>query len=339
MALKAKKKEADVWAEAVKKEPDPDKEFVKLVAGRTRWYRIVWYVILGLLVYLIMTIGSMPPPKPPIKPDFNPSGKQAAYQQVESWLGSGSPLGGPASIVSWNGAQALQVSGDTSNKAFTAMRHTMTVQGQDGRWWTVDAVIGPGGQPIGNPAATPLSAPVSVASGAGAGHSWPSSIKQYAPSGAASRLLTNWGNALFGSDRSLLTTIVADPNPGASYMPLSLGGADSVTVNNGAYLDRGKVARDKSSSDTAVVSVTITAKAPDDTSQGARFDYDVILRDPDGTPKILAWGPAGTGPGVKDYANRWSGPAPAKPKGASDSASPAPLDASTDPDASSDSSD
>ena len=66
MALKAKKKEADVWAEAVKKESDPDKEFVKLVAGRTRWYRIVWYVILGLLVYLIMTIGSMPPPKPPI---------------------------------------------------------------------------------------------------------------------------------------------------------------------------------------------------------------------------------------------------------------------------------
>jgi hypothetical protein len=122
-------------------------------------------------------------------------------------------------------------------------------------------------------------------------------------------------------------------------MPLSLGGADSVTVNNGAYLDRGKVARDKSSSDTAVVSVTITAKAPDATSQGARFDYDVILRDPDGTPKILAWGPAGTGPGIKDYANRWSGPAPAKPKGASDSASPAPSDASTDSGDSSDSSD
>lgn len=251
MASKAKKKEADVWAEAVKKEPDPDKEFVKLVAGRTRWYRGVWIAILVGIAYLIMMTSNLPQPKPPIAPDFNPDGKQAAYQQVESWLAGTQPLGAHATIVSWDGSASVDVNdGKTPVKA---IRHAMTVQGDDGRWWTVYSTIAAGAHPLGSPDTVPLSAPLNGDSGATSAlqYGWDGTLGSYMPSSAATRLITQWANALYGDDSALLTTIVADPSPGAQYVALSLRGAKSVTVDTGAYLNRGKVARDKHSSSVA----------------------------------------------------------------------------------------
>ena len=35
--------------------------------------------------------------------------------------------------------------------------------------------------------------------------------------------------------------------------------------------------------------------------------YAVKVSDPDGTPKILAWGPPGSGDTLRNYSNKWMG--------------------------------
>ena len=53
--------------------------------------------------------------------------------------------------------------------------------------------------------------------------------------------------------------------------------------------------------------ITITLNARSDHDSDTRMTYDVKVSDPDGTPKILAWGPPGSGDTLRNYSNKWAG--------------------------------
>ena len=53
-----------------------------------------------------------------------------------------------------------------------------------------------------------------------------------------------------------------------------------------------------------MVRVTLTLKSREENSSAAStVAYDVLVADPDGQPRILAWGAPGSGPDLKEYSN------------------------------------
>ena len=119
--------------------------------------------------------------------------------------------------------------------------------------------------------------------------------------------MTSFGGALAGFDADKLTVVVADPDPDAVFPVLGLGDVKGVTIDKASYLKSGKVDKDSNTSDLAAVRITITLAARSDHDSDTRMTYDVKVSDPDGTPKILAWGPPGSGDTLRNYSNKWMG--------------------------------
>lgn len=299
MAWWRKHKDDDEWfADPTKqREPDPDVQLVKLQASRTRWWRLVTWVTLLLAVYAAFTVSNTPAPATPKGVSLNETGKQAAYSITEQWLATGHPLGAQARVVSWDGATRTPTSGGA------VYRHVLTVA-NGARWWRVAVAVNQDGTPIGYPNASPVAVPDTLTPDGTVG--WSGTIKDAQGSDALSTLVTQWAQALTGSDADRLKVIMADPDPASVYQPLGLDGQfQSATVDRVAYADMGKVDKENQTSDRAFARVTISMTGRD--NQPVQYGFDLLLADPDGTPRILAWGAPGDAPGLREYMNRWHG--------------------------------
>lgn len=300
------------WDERVRQarlDMDADSEaeqYVKAtVKSRTKLWKVMRVIELILVAFVAISVSQ--PAAPPAAPtaDLSPAGKQQAYAIVGQWLKQGT-LGATGVIVSWDGARTGAMS--DGGKAVRTARHTFTVQTVAGRWFTVtDTVRLDTGMSVGRPAAAPLAID-ETQSLIGSGADWPDTGGDLEHRSTVDTLLEQWGEAYAGRDADRLKTVVADQgNPNAVYQPLMLGGSVDVTVDKAAYLTkRGKKDKNTGHTDMAVAQVTITVKSEDGSDAGG-LTYDVLLGQPDGAARILAWGAPGTGPGLKEYSNRWHG--------------------------------
>lgn len=280
---------------------DPDREVIKGLGAKVRWRTVMDVTTFVLALIIAMQLFGQSAPPAPIKPDFDPTGKQAAYASVQSWLSSGEPLGAGSRIVSWDGASTETMSDGHDDIRVT--RHTMTVENGVGRWWKVKVTIGRN-KPIGPPTAEPMRVPHRAER---TQVDWKGTLGSLTPSNALSTTIDQWAQALMGSDADRLTTIVHDPDPKAVYQPLMLGAVQSATIEKGAYLNRGKINRQDKTSDRAVVRATVVLAPHGQNLPTTSMEFDLLIGDPDGTPQILAWGAPGEGPALREHGNRWHG--------------------------------
>lgn len=296
----------NVWnrearARAKEREPDVEAQARKRVLeniGVKRWVPYAILVIQALILYFIFNpLTTYTPPK---QVDLDETGKQAAYSAVSDWIVDSNPLGADASIVSWDGAK--RVGSSAADKGTKAYQHKLTVRTDYG-WWSVVCTVTGDGKTVGQPSASR----VQVDEGRDDGLGWAGALSDLSASDALTRLMTSFGGALAGFDADKLTVVVADPDPDAVFPVLGLGDVKGVTIDKASYLKSGKVDKDSNTSDLAAVRITITLAARSDHDSDTRMTYDVKVSDPDGTPKILAWGPPGSGDTLRNYSNKWAG--------------------------------
>ena len=287
---RARKREPDVKAQARKR--------VLENIGVKRWVPYAILVTQVLILYFIF--NPLTTYTPPRQVNLDETGKQAAYSAVDDWIADSDPLGADATIVSWDGAKKVGTS--PQDKGVKAFQHKMTVRTDYG-WWSVVCTVTDGGKTVGQPSATRIQVDEGRADGIG----WASALSDLSASDALSRLMTSFGSALAGFDADKLTVVVADPDPDAVFPVLGLGDVKGVTIDKASYLKGGRIDKDTNTSDLAAVRITITLEPRSDHDSQTRMSYDVKVSDPDGTPKILAWGPPGSGDTLKNYSNRWAG--------------------------------
>lgn len=287
---------------------DEDKQYVKAtLKSRTKLWKVMRVIELILVAFIAVSIAQ--PAATPKAPEANlsPAGKQDAYAAVGQWLATGA-LGSTGHIISWDGSKSTDMK--DGDKDVNAVRHSFTVQTDANRWFHVVATIRPDtGLVVGYPSATPMTINTGQTLTGGTAD-WADASGSPDNRDAIETLLKQWGEAYAGTDADRLKTVVADQgNANAVYQPLMLSGDASATVDRLAYLTkRGKKDKDTGHTDMAVAQVTISVKKPDG-SDGGGLAYDVLIDQPDGAPRILAWGAPGTGPTLKKYSNRWHGTA------------------------------
>lgn len=263
---------------------------------------LVRWSAFGCMLLLVAILYALSNPTPAAKPtpatDLSPYSKTAAWRAVEEWLGDG-PLGASARVVSWDGTRDVTVT--SGHDTVGAQVDSFTVDAASG-WWHVEATVDREGTLLGWPTASRLRLPSTASPNANMG--WTGVVGDMTASDAASTLASQWGKALMGDDSDLLGVVVKDPDPSHAYQALGLGEAQTVAVEKAAYLDRGRVDANTGTSSMAVMRVTVALTPPEGSNGQPRFTYDVLVSDPDGSPRILAWGAPGTGPKLNEYANR-----------------------------------
>lgn len=285
---------------------DEDKQYVKAtLKSRTKLWKVMRVIELILVAFIAISVAQ--PAATPKAPEANlsPAGKQDAYAAVGQWLATGA-LGSTGHIISWDGSKSTDMK--DGDKDVNAVRHSFTVQTDANRWFHVVATIRPDtGLVVGYPSATPMTINTGQTLTGGTAD-WADASGSPDNRDAIETLLKQWGEAYAGTDADRLKTVVADQgNANAVYQPLMLSGDASATVDRLAYLTkRGKKDKNTGHTDMAVAQVTITVKSEDGSDAGG-LTYDVLLGQPDGAARILAWGAPGTGPGLKEYSNRWHG--------------------------------
>lgn len=259
--------------------------------------RVTRALLAGIIILLIVIVYSLQNPVTPAAPatpaaSVDSASKTRAWAGVESWLAS-KPVGDDARIITWNGTRTISL--QDADKTVRAHADAFTVHSSKG-WWRVTITTRDDGQAAAWPTVERLDVPAMDTMGTS--DEWPDTLGALSASDALTTLIDQWGRALMGSDSQLLTVVVKDPNPNHRYEAQRLGSPQSVTIERAAYLNQGSVDPEGNGSDRAVVRVTIQL------SDSATVSYDVKVADPDGAPRILAWGPAGMGPGLADYSNR-----------------------------------
>lgn len=261
------------------------------------WQRTVNTILLLSILYMLMNPTAQTVTAPSV--ELDPSGRTIAWALTEQWLKS-DPLGANARIISWNGSKTIRMRNGSDDTKATV--NTLIVDTDLG-WWRVKATVrNADGQLAGWPSAERLDIPDTATPNGG--DDWPNILGSLQPSQALSTLASQWAGALMGEDSDALTVLIADPDPNASYQALGLGAVENATIDKSAYLDAGTVDRNNGKSDRAIIRATITLKARGTTGAQTQFTYDLLIANPDGTPRILAWGAPGTGPELKEYSNR-----------------------------------
>ena len=295
------KRDGIVWPDEERKRGGRDdwEAFRRARARRTGGAtvrRVAWMVLALQVVVVYLLFNPVQRQRTVEATDLAPSLKTQARAYVESWLTSG-VLGDDADVVSWDGADVSR--GTDGRNAVRVETDSYTVR-SDAGWWRVEASVSASG-PVSYPSAVRLDVDDDASSAASV--SWTGTVGSLQPSEALSTLASKWGEALVGYDSDLLAVVVAD-EPDAAYQAQGLGVAESVDVQAAAYLDRGRVDRNEGVSDMAVMRVAVTLAARDERSQPTNLAWDVLVSDPDGTPRVLAWGAPGAGAGLKTHANR-----------------------------------
>lgn len=297
--------------DTVKRQPKSDERIAidvlrQTMGGGTRWaLRLLLAFSLVASLSSLMTwtqvqsINRTPPTSASI---LQQPGRDRAWAYAEQWLTQANGIMPDARIIAWEGTTPTQVS-DGGKTTLPAQTHHLTVENH-GRWWRLDLTCDQNGSPLDDPSLTPIPVNANVNDSTVA-KDWPDTVGELKPSDALKAILTKWGQAFAGSDAQLLRSLVEDPDPKATYVPLNLGDA-TVQVGTAAYLDRGQVDRSNAQSDMGVVRVTIQFQGSGG-SVGASLAFDVLVQDPDaGSPRILAWGAPGAGPELQPQQNRGS---------------------------------
>lgn len=279
---------------------------------------LVWtFIIVGFLT-MAMSINTMvTAATTKVKPNITTStqvnfsaGKSAAQTKVASWLAqTPSPLPG-GYVVSWDGFDTIAggtAKNNSDNPANAAELHHFTLATRTGEstlFYDADVLVSVS-KALGASAATDPSLLPRVPSTT-QGWSpqlWPGYENAQVPD-AATQTVDAWAAAFTGT-ADTLRLYVGDEDGTRSYMPLQGARVLSATVPSAGYV---KVeGEDKPKVIIARVELVLAWSSAAD-AKGAKVTYDVRIEQAQtASPKVVAWGPAGTGPRLEKYGNAVTG--------------------------------
>ena len=312
------------WYDDAEELPNPAMPDGKRLAKRQAWTRR--YVKLSVILCPVVTLAAVAAitRSKPSGASQSPSspGRVAATIAVDQWLSEHpSPLPG-ASILSYDGAEAVQAPKRPkgSQPTFRAEVETFTLVSHETSpnptTWNVgvEVALDPGG------GAAALSGPSFLAAGQAQsgtwdqGGPWPGLTSTSSVSGAIQSVVNNWLSAYTSGSNSTLHLAVGDPDARHTYVALSGVHAASDTVTAAAPIG-------KASQDEMVVEVELnllwngeSEPVQNAYGQGAsgptgpQTTMDLLVAHASSAaPVVVAWGPPGSGPTLRPYQNAIGG--------------------------------
>lgn len=317
----------DFWGREAEELPRADVEAVNGTVKRLKLFK-AWVItsVVLLPVALLAIISFLPKflEEPYVAPAVNnqldsPT-KPVAMQTVKDWLAkSPSPLPG-GQVLSWDGVEIQaepksEIDSNTSQVKETQglELHTMTIVTASGSFFTTQVQVGyspiRGAKVIGEPTLIPRAPDDS--------QTWPNltawpNLTIVTKTEAVEQAVNAWAKAFTSGDPDALRLNVGDTGADRSYVPLVQATASDVQV--------GDVAAQKPSPDApadakpsqviARVSFAVAWQS-NPVARGetpSRLTYDVLIEQADtASPKVVAWGGAGTGESLKPYMNAIEG--------------------------------
>lgn len=317
--MRGSRKHEDLWdpdGDLVEK-PRHDIPRVGKVADkarfRSRWVTATIYVTpIALLIsgFAIATTIQTPQATTPITSlSIEQAQSQAvAIQAVRAWLASDpQPLPG-AQVVAWSGQEASQAL-PSKDQGLPMSTHHVTVADAQGQLYTASLAIthAPSG-PVAT--STPaLSAYVpsdeqSVAS------PWRGLVSvQGVDREDIARAVQVWASAYFSYDPGLLQQTVGDTDRSHAYMPMPKATVTTTVLDMSALApDEGKTDATNPSVIIARVEVIASYGTTDPSKSVKPMTFDVRIHEANtATPRVVAWGGAGSGPSLSAYTNAISG--------------------------------
>lgn len=317
----------DFWGRDAEELPRADVELVQGQEKRLKFFK-AWVItsVVLLPVALLAIISFLPKflEEPYVAPAVNnqldsPT-KPVAMQTVKNWLAkSPSPLPG-GQVLSWDGVEIQaepksEIDPNTSqvNETQGLELHTMTIVTTSGSFFTTQVQVGyspiRGAKVIGEPTLIPRAPDDS--------QTWPNltawpNLTIVTETEAVEQAVNAWAKAFTSGDPDALRLNVGDTGADRSYVPLVQATASDVQV--------GDVAAPKPSPDApadAKPSQVVARVSFAVIWQGSpvargetppRLTYDVLIEQADtASPKVVAWGGAGTGESLKPYMNAIEG--------------------------------
>lgn len=300
---------------------------------RRRGRAIAWAFIVVGGISILMNLNTLANPVDPtagIEPvdsvTVNSSlGKSVAHTYLIEWLATDpSPLPG-GYVVSWDGFESIagedpeESASDSPANAAEIHRFTLaTLVGEEPVFFDATVLVNVDDQLGARVAAEPSLLPrVPDANQGWSTTVWPG-YASTAVSDSAQNTVAQWAKS-FTESAEALRLYVGDEDPGHSYMPLQGARVLQADVTNAGYI---KVeGEEKPTVIIARVELTLSWSATGE--KGTATMYDVLIHKADtASPKVVAWGPAGTGPTLKMFGNALTGQ---KLSGGSNSGAPTPM--------------
>lgn len=317
----------DWFDEASIEEPNPSApDQVALARRRRRWRVFVWACVLLMPLTLVALLSEAARPAAKSAPSHagfaaTSPGEVAAFEEIYSWLaGSPSPLPG-GRVVSWIGASKLApvkvppadlrappgASVESPGPATPTEIDRFVLQSGTGDYYEADVEVAysaaAGAVALGGPSLEPIPAP--SASFAAQASPWPGLTASSSVPGAVSQAVSSWVTAYTSGSSTTLRFSVGDPNPRDSYVSLSGVARASASVIAATPLGG-------PSSGRMAVEVTLSIlwrgeRVPPGgglTASSPMTTMDLLVeRANTAAPVVVAWGPAGSGPTLRPYAN------------------------------------
>lgn len=259
------------------------------------------------------------------------AGRFAATQAIEQWLDSSpSPLPG-GRLLNWTGAtqlssQTKDSNGNETDRAVHRELNTFTVVDGVGRGYSASVLVAytDDGQVsvLSDPSIIPRV--ISSNSDFAGGEFWPG-LDASPISDSGQTAVQTWADAYTSGNASELRQVVGDPDASHIYVPISGITSTSVKVEASAKVKEGVIAQ-----------VTVTSKWSgrkyQDNADAKPAVYDVLIKGADtAAPRVVAWGPPGSGPTLKPYSNAIVLSKAAVDNGEGNTSSSTPTDASPSP--------
>lgn len=244
--------------------------------------------------------------------------KALAQEEVIDWLGGDpSPMPG-ARLLSWDRAavttepSSMVDAAGGERRTPGVERHELSVLSDTGARYTAVVQISfdeaLGAAVMGAPTLIPVlpgdeqqlaSSPL-----------WPG-LESAPQSPSMDSAVKAWAEALFSGDPEALKLAVSDPDPARGYLPMPSGSVVGTRVESVVAAPDAETRESDSDPATSVVarvSVLVdyvsTTEQDRQSSQGATYTYDVLLREANtASPHVSAWGGPGTGHELTDFAN------------------------------------
>lgn len=289
-------------------------------------------------------------------------GKPLAVSTMRAWVSADPPPFPGAQIISWDGADLTppptpEPGAPESDLArlpnYTTELHRFTLIDSAGTLYagtiTIQSNPDLGSRVTGTPSATRM--PPSSPSGAewGSSEPWQGWSTTQTPS-EVDEAVREWASAFTSGDPRELRRVVGDTDATRSYMPLGAAqpGSTTTAIRYAAL----RTPEPDAPQDTTLMLVRVELSAnfgePPTEEERLRqqrrpaFTYDLLVSDADtATPRVVSWGPVGTGPDLSPYSVAITGrelvpaetpaptgPAPGSTPGPSATPDPAPA---TDP--------
>jgi hypothetical protein len=316
----------DFWLNDAEELPRADIPSVGKTSRRVKFYRACLVGSLVLLpVSLLANVAYLPklaekPAAAPVSDNqLDSPTKGVAIQAVDRWLAqTPAPLPG-GQILSWDGVKIQKSPSTTtdSNGQTTEHQglelHTLTLVSGTGALFTTQVQVGyspfRGAQVLGSPTLIPR-APDDKQAWPNL-TAWPDLVK-VTKTDAMAQAASAWVKAFSSGDPNALRLAVGDTADAHSYVPLVQATASDVQVGDVASVkpvsDAPADAKPKQVVAQVSFAVVWQGQVVGRSDTPSRVTYDVLIDQADtASPKVVAWGGAGTGESLVPFQNAVDG--------------------------------